>query len=366
MAATKQISLKKFLSITKLGEFASHFNKLITTDTYSGALVGVANLKDGRLIVKITPYFIHDIEELGATKGYTDENDAEIAILQALYRDFVTNGVTPCIVKLESNCVIPNLKTFTNGENCMQLSRAWRKGRMTIPDIIRTGVCGWALTVDSKLRKNKIAVTVLETCEMSLAELFDGYLDTPAEFIQFKSIMFMIIYTLYKIQQKYPKFRHNDLHTNNIMIQLDPSFKWHHDKPRFLVFVDNGTTYTIPYFGYVPKIIDFGFAEIPEIGVRSLMTLHHIVAKERHGNDLLTLFQSIYEHSRAATFYQVISFMSRIDTEAIYEYPTAVGRIRVNEFPTLSDIMARSMWNEYRGAKIAPDMVYAAYLGDSS
>lgn len=364
MAASKSITLKKFLTIDNVKEFASYFTELVQTDgTFSDARVGFVSLKDGKRLVKVAPYYVYDIEELGATKGLLDENDAEIAILKVLQTEFLDANVSPCIVKLENQTVITDLKHFVRDEDCFKHNRNRRVVRATPQNIITNSVCTWALAVDTKIKKNSMAIEIMEECDMSLTSFINSYRDTPADFIQLKSVLFMVIYTLYRIQKKYPGFRHNDLHTDNVMIKIDREFDWKHTKPRFLVFMDDGVKYTVPYFGYVPKIIDFGFSEIPELGIGSLMTRQADVLKLRPGNDILTLLHYVYGSTTASYYPRVIGLLSRIDPAGVYEYTVEVARGKVSDFRPAETIIRSSLWNEYRDAKVDASMVHAAYLG---
>ena len=73
----------------------------------------------------------------------------------------------------------------------------------------------------------------------------------------YKSIMAQVLYNLYRIQKKFPTFRHHDLHGNNIIIKKVPM------KDINITFPD--AQYTISNAGVEPVIIDFGFSKIAGI-----------------------------------------------------------------------------------------------------
>ena len=74
---------------------------------------------------------------------------------------------------------------------------------------------------------------------------------------QQKSLIVQIIYNLYRIHKKYPKFRHHDLHGGNILIKKVPEKK---------IKVElNNKTYTISNGGIEAVMIDFGFSLFPHI-----------------------------------------------------------------------------------------------------
>lgn len=72
-----------------------------------------------------------------------------------------------------------------------------------------------------------------------------------------KSVMAQVIYNLYKIQQKYPGFRHHDLHSGNILVRSVPK--------KNIQIKLNEKTFTIPNGGVEAVIIDFGFSVFPRI-----------------------------------------------------------------------------------------------------
>ena len=72
-----------------------------------------------------------------------------------------------------------------------------------------------------------------------------------------KSVMTQIIYNLYRIQKKYPGFRHHDLHARNILVRPVPV--------KDIKINLNGKTYMISNAGFEAVMIDFGFSVFPRI-----------------------------------------------------------------------------------------------------
>jgi serine/threonine protein kinase len=68
-----------------------------------------------------------------------------------------------------------------------------------------------------------------------------------------KSVMAQVIYNLYRIQKKYPGFRHHDLHGGNILVRPVPV--------KDMKIMGS----TISNAGFEAVIIDFGFAVFPRI-----------------------------------------------------------------------------------------------------
>ena len=98
------------------------------------------------------------------------------------------------------------------------------------------------------INKFPVQGITLEKCEGTLDNLFETQCMDKDEGI---SILMQIIMTLL-CYQKTLQFTHNDLHTNNIMFV--------NTKQEFIYYVYKRTTYKVPTFGKIYKIIDFGRA----------------------------------------------------------------------------------------------------------
>lgn len=93
--------------------------------------------------------------------------------------------------------------------------------------------------------------------EFIRGEEFSKWIAAKPTLESVKSAMVQVIYNLYRIQQKYPKFRHHDLHLGNILVR--PVSK------RDIQIKLKNKTYTISNGGVEAVIIDFGFSVFPRI-----------------------------------------------------------------------------------------------------
>lgn len=98
----------------------------------------------------------------------------------------------------------------------------------------------------------------------------------PALVGLYKSIvtgtLFDIVYHYFKIRHYIPSFRHNDMHMENIMmlpIETVTDVKY----TKFTIDIPGKKEeiFYVPYFGFEPRIIDFGLSEIPECGLKSVL-----------------------------------------------------------------------------------------------
>ena len=79
--------------------------------------------------------------------------------------------------------------------------------------------------------------------------------DKKVSDIQWKVLVFQLVYTIYVMQTKY-KMMHNDFHYGNILI--DDSLK----AEGYIVYKCNSKTYYIPNTGIMPKLMDFEFGMV--------------------------------------------------------------------------------------------------------
>ena len=96
------------------------------------------------------------------------------------------------------------------------------------------------------IKEFPVHVASLEMLENTL----DNYINTnDVSNDEWKAIFFQIIIILTTYQEKFD-FIHNDLHTNNIMYNTTTE--------EYISYRLNGTIYTVPTYGKIYKIIDFG------------------------------------------------------------------------------------------------------------
>jgi|TARA_R110000851_G_scaffold106842_3_gene226526 tRNA A-37 threonylcarbamoyl transferase component Bud32 len=87
-------------------------------------------------------------------------------------------------------------------------------------------------------------------------ELAEWLWNQPSLFA-IRSVMLQVIYNLYRIQKKYPGFRHHDLHLRNILVRPVPM--------KALKITLDDKTYMVSNAGFEAVMIDFGFSMFPRI-----------------------------------------------------------------------------------------------------
>lgn len=94
--------------------------------------------------------------------------------------------------------------------------------------------------------------------ELIKAKEFDIWWKTEPSMEEIKSVMVQILYNLYRIKQKFPGFRHHDLHGGNILIRSVPT-------KNITIQVEGNKMYKIPNGGVEAVMIDFGLSAFPRI-----------------------------------------------------------------------------------------------------
>jgi hypothetical protein len=292
--------------------------------------------------------------------------DVEIAILKLFRKTIIEKNITPCILELVTEHICEGLDELTPTDKVCEnlLTTSDDKSPATS---VRQLLCAYQDMVRNGIAHDKLAFMVLERCDMSLDDFLLGTTETPVFAVIFKSILFQIIYTMYAINEIYPKFRHNDLHSDNIMLKFDQNYRFNPTDPKFLVFHVGGKTFNVPYFGIIAKIIDFGFSVLPEEGIISSMTEDRIMSyyRGRLYNDMMFLFYWIYrvlDASRDRKLMAVDKILSALDPDRnyVYQRPGHVHKIE-STAPSYKDMVKNKIFDEYSKHTITQSQIYAEY-----
>ncbi len=298
------------------------------------------------------------------SKNVVPHADAEINILQILREKIIDRNLTPCILELVYAKICTGLDKITPTEKiCEQLML---DDRYAVPENdVEFQLCGYIDLVNAGLAHNKVAFLVLEKCDMTLSDYLHKTTSNPIGFAIFKSILFQIIYTIYVINKLYPKFRHYDLHTDNIMLKFDNNFKFKPTKPKFNIYTIGGEKYSIPFFGIIPKIIDFGFSALPEEGIISNATEDRMQMYYRSQNDILILFHHIHldlSRSGGDKFGKIDKLLQQLEPNRTYvQYYTEYIRKVEDELPTYEEMINNIVWSEYKKHDTPIDQIYNEY-----
>lgn len=176
-------------------------------------------------------------------------------------------------------------------------------------------------------------------------------------------IIFQILFTLAKVQQIYPSFRHNDMKANNILVQLS-DIKNNGPEVRYYCYKIDNTKFYIPNINMQIKIWDFDFACIDGViennKVNSDWTYKmNITKNENKYYDMHYFFNTLITKRFFPQFYEggvppeIVEFVHRIIPEKFRNgsrYINKKGRIQVDtEYTTPYKVISEDpLFKKYR------------------
>lgn len=282
--------------------------------------------------------------------------DAEMAILAVLKTAIIMRGVSPCILELVYSKVCTGIEKAVSkmAPDCTHLANDHyvKYGPASIDKIF----CHYVQDLKGGLAHDKFAFLVLEECTMTLTVFLETAIKSPIGAPMLKSFLFMIIYTLHCIYLQFPKFRHYDLHTDNIMLKFDQNFVYNIHNPEFIkittTFPDGSTrTYYVPFWGIIPKIIDFGFSVLPEKNIISNIIHDKVKMFDRTESDIIFLLFNIYHtHKENLGSHYLVAvvedLLTALDPNEYYKHHNATY-LRTVKLPTVNDMLQNAIFDEY-------------------
>jgi len=207
------------------------------------------SIKYVHFVVKITIYEKSLLERIQKNKSTLITYDLNEKIIKRLKKDIIEKnkslGIIECFYTKICNTSIKRLYETKHGEYLI--------GKIYNPH---------------RSYHDKYSIIVMERCHETLQDFLLRVQNMPFMLKILKSMLFQITHTLYVLQTLYPKYSHRDLHQQNIMIKYDNLFI--QDTISITQYIKmniEGMEYYIPYFGVIPKIIDFEHNYIPTIGI---------------------------------------------------------------------------------------------------
>ena len=348
-----------------INEFTSTIRyKLNVKGHASGATFYICDYKGYSFLTKLVFYDKLYMEFYSETTS-VHSVDAEIRILEILNDKLVRKNITPCILELIYYKICNGIKKLIPKRSTCD-SLILRRANSTVDEIIARIFCEMRNQINVGIAHDKCAFLVLERCDMTLEQYLEKSLNTTVSVAVFKTLLFQIIYTFYTINALYPKFSHNDLHPANIMLWFDPHYKFKLTNPKYLIFHVENETYSVPYFGIMPKIIDFGYSSIPEEGINNIVMESKYISYAYVKNDLTVLFHHIYfslTQGENNKLHRVSKILSSIDPSEMYMHMDyEYIRRHENVIPTYKQMIKSKAFNEYKNFKAPISQIYNEFI----
>lgn len=290
--------IEKLFSCENLDKFINSIRFVLPYKGYSDSKFFICEYNNVEFLIKLSFYKKTDPEiySSGQSTGETAMNpvDAEINTLILLKKELIDKNCTPCILEIICHKKCEDIfAVVKNQKKCDEYVTDPPKNP-NVTEMVQMMFCRQYDAFRSGLTYKTFSFLVLEECDITFNYYLTHFVDDPVSLEVLQTLLFQIIYTIYAINRIFPEFRHRDLHANNVMLKFDNSYQFDPANPKYIVFNSEKRRYVIPYFGIICKIIDFGFASIPEKGIISAITRDKYMMHLRTDNDLLYFFSDIY------------------------------------------------------------------------
>jgi hypothetical protein len=317
-----------------------------------------------QLFAKLSFYKKTPIELYGKPDAkYLDQPELELKVLKLFGKEFLDTKICPGIVRSLYGLTCNDLAAIAPSKD--ETDKYSKQSEFdNLSDYLKSFVYTASSLYKAGLSKNKYNLILMEKCQLTLSEYITRRLlnaSSTLENFVFMSLMFQIVYTLYIINVKYPKFRHGDLHDENVMISVDLNFKFDPKQPKYLLYIDGKKThFCVPYYGMTCKIVDFGFSSVPEMGLLSNIQEDKNISYFMFDNDLLILFQTIYNH--LASNEQVVALLKALEPNETYRHIDVelVKKIH-SKIPTYEEMVYNKIFGIYRNTQISTGDIHEKY-----
>lgn len=328
--------MDKYIQCKDLDKLASIIFNSKPVNTLSGARIFICDINGATFVLKM----IQRSPQCDAK--HTSDIDTEQRMLLWLRENIIDAGVSPCIVELlyTKECKLHKLPK--NEDDFINKSRIYRR--------VYTDFYTYETHHRNGVMTNRIAFTALEHCQVSLIDYLGWMIDDPVGEMIMKTFLFMIIYTLYAIDVKLPGTLHRDLHAGNVMVKFLKDWKLSVDSTylQFNVHTSDKTSYCwlLPFYGAFPKIIDFGSAISPGLGLNSCDETRPVGIQENR-NDVQTLLMFIYHKAAASGLNRIVGVVNALNPN-MHHAQQLPDRARDPEgFPTHEQLLTNEVFTEF-------------------
>ncbi len=342
------INAKGIYSCGKIKKFSNSVHAILPFRGFSSSHFFMNRIDGVNFLTKLSFYRKSTPEIYGAEKSdEQNQLDVEIKILELFREKLLDAGVTSCIIRMIHHVECSGeLKKISNDGQFNGMICRTPNPVMNVQQTIANMFCRSADLYAKGMMEDKYCFICLETSDLTFRQFIKRYInDGLLSFSIFRAIIFQIIFTLRQIQRRWPDFRHNDLHSDNVLITIDRDFTYNDKSIKYLLFERGGKKYYIPYYGLIPKLIDFGFSEIPSAGIKSHILSDKSIMFNRPPSDILFLFHDI---NYILNIERGVDLIDSLDpTGFYYNFDAEFLKANPGEIPTLDEMLDNENWNDY-------------------
>lgn len=358
--------IEDILPCDNVHKFANNVILILPYSGFSESKFFLCIYNNVRFLVKLSLYkksvpklYLKNLSNM--TPAPMNQYETEVAILEIFKKEVIYRNKTPCILELviHKKCKITN-KVIEKARCDNYFAKKTGK-KLTLEDVVVGIFCNYNEMIESELGDPQFSYLVLEECETTFRFFLSRYHGMLGDiFIDiFRSLLFQIVFTIYKLKEMYPSFHHWDLHGENVMIKKDSDFVYDYNNPQFMVFPVEGKDFYVPYYGLICKIIDFGFSSLKERGIVSDITLDKDIMYYKTDNDLLLLYYSIYESTGANE--EITKILAELDPKKTFANFDPQQIRKMKDTPSYKSMVLSKAFSQYRRDDIQENQVWHRY-----
>jgi hypothetical protein len=161
--------------------------------------------------------------------------------------------------------------------------------------------------------------------------------------------MFVLIHGWYVLHEIIPDFRHGDTHEGNFMVKLERGSGIPIDgRAPVNIFYVEELTYAVPYYGVMPKVIDFDHARSDVLGIVTYTANMQLV--NMYANELARLF---YELARKLTKSKDRSEFSELALKLLMDLNPSGNHMEnthtlSDNFPSIKELLTSKCFDTYK------------------
>lgn len=241
-----------------------------------------------------------------------------------------SNSETRCMQLIEQECIWTSCTAPVFGI-------AWYETTIT-PTRAERKKCKWLPNF------GKISIRFFEGYTLTMHQYITEHIVGVMEVEIVRSMAALLIHGLYYLGQKLPDFRHGDLHLGNIMIQSFAGWVYSHDIPEYIQINIPGITLYVPYFGMMPRIIDFDYAESKSLNITPADPDRRPISIV--DSDLMRFLYSLFHVGPAS----IQAFVQSIGswTQHFREQNEKSIRQAIHPVPSAADCLSSPAFSQYR------------------
>ncbi len=327
-------TLAEIFKCGDLTAFVDCVKEILNVPGASGSMFFRCKVNGVQFVTKLRSPVLskEEIYKIPVVKNAMNASQAEVKIMKLIRQHIIAANLTPCYAEL------------LYSRKCARLTLPEGGGR--IADEILRRIEDHASLVKAKLAEPYMNFSAIEYCDMTLYQFLVNSAVSPVTNAIIKSVVFHVLFAIHVTMRVWPTFKHGDLHAENIMIKINHGWEFSREDPEWINYEDRGINYTVPYFGMLPKIIDFDRASISELGVESALPLGIFEQHDAAPHPSTYLFMGLSHDSK---FPAIAELLEALDPTKSY-LETSWGKIRLHNknIPGIADMIANPVWDKYR------------------